>query len=470
MLTVNIDDDSLKITLLRGNRAVIAVEEPLMKGVVQNGLIIDRKAVSQVIMRVLAERNIREKSVIASVSAVHSIYRVISVPRLDRKLLSEVARREMERVSPVPLDTLYISWQEVNISGSENALCLVGLPHENVDLVLETLRMSGLNVRVMELKPLAVARVIEEKTAVAVNIRMDNFDLTVVDSAIPQLVRSLSFPDGVSTEQERMVIVKEELQRTINFYNSSRTGSQLTERTGCFISGISGDSLSVDVGMRIKPLPKPVLYPTGIEYARFAVNTGMALGQKGGARRWMRVMINVLPKQEKILPVAGISTGPVVAVLISGAVMIAILAALSNYAAGESTRLRGLVDEKTKQVMSLQKTMREDRDKIIKQRDDFNATLRQLKVPLNESSLNRTRINRDIGRVIADLPGVMYLTLINDNGSAINLEGLSPDAEMVIDYALKLRSTGLFKMVNISSIKIENYNDVRFGIVLIRGD
>jgi len=33
-----------------------------------------------------------------------------------------------------------------------------------------------------------------------------------------------------------------------------------------------------------------------------------------------------------------------------------------------------------------------------------------------------------------------------------------------------LRSTGLFKMVNISSIKIENYNDVRFGIVLIRGD
>lgn len=470
MLTVNIDDDSLKIALFRGNRAVIAVEEPLIKGIVQNGLITDRKAVSQVITRTLTEHGIREKSVVASVSAVHSIYRVVSVPRLDKKLLTEVATREMERVSPVPVETLYISWQEVNISGSENALCFVGLPHENVDSVIDTLRMSGLDVSMMELKPLAVARVIDERTAVAVNIRTDNFDLAVVDNTIPQLVRSLSFPDGVVTEPDRIGIIKEELLRTINFYNSSRTGSQLTGQTCCFISGISGDNLSIDVGMRVKPLPKPVLYPGGIDHTRFTVNTGMALGEKAGARRWMRIKINVLPRQDRIQPAARISKAPIVAVFISGAIIIAALAAFSNYAAGESAKLRGLVDEKTRQVMNLQKTMREDRDKIIKQRDDYSATLRQLKAPLDESSFNKTRINRDIGRVIADLPGVMYLTLIEDNGNAVNLEGLSPDAEMVIDYALKLRSTGLFKMVNISSIKIENYNDVRFGMVLIKGD
>ena len=208
MLTLNIEDDSVRITRVSGKRVISAVEGNLTAGWVQNGVVIDKDSVSQQIINLLTTNNIREREAIACVSGVHSIYRVVYVPKLERGLLAEAAGKEMERVSPVPLETLYTSWQDIKISGVESALCLLGLPRDNVDSVMDTLKLSGLRLKSLELKPLAIDRVVDEQTAVVVNVQVNGFDISVLDSGIPELMRSLTFaqtdmsePDKISIDQ-----------------------------------------------------------------------------------------------------------------------------------------------------------------------------------------------------------------------------------------------------------------------------
>ena len=214
----------------------------------------------QHIIKLLVDNRINDKDVSVCVSATHSIYRVVFVPRLERALMAEAARKEMERVCPVPLDTLYTSWQDIKTSDVEVGLCLLGLPHDNVDSVIDTMTIAGLRLKSLELKPLAVSRVVDEATAIVVNIQANGFDITVLDDGIPELIRSLTFPQTDMPDTEKIAVVKEELARTVNFHNSSRTERQLGNDTACFISGQTQDMVLQDIGYIVKPLPELLTY------------------------------------------------------------------------------------------------------------------------------------------------------------------------------------------------------------------
>lgn len=465
MLTLNIEDNVLKMTVIRGKQVTVAIEEPLPAGAVIDGVVIDKQAVSELIKGILTKNAISEKEVLACVSGIHSIYRVVSVPRLDRKLLAEVARKEMERVSPVPLNTLYISWQEVRSSGAESALCLMGLPHDNVDSVVETIKLSGLRAKRIELKPLVIARVIENKTAITVNIQSGSYDITVVDNMVPAMIRSLAFPADALTDAEKMAMVKEEVSRTVNFYNANRTGGRLNENTACYISGNVSSDLAGQLKYAVRPLPEPFTYPANIDKARFAANDGLALGAGGAAGRWMKVSFNVLPGKllDKQLPKS--SAAPIVA-LVLGVCVIAALFVVNGAVSKETSRLKSLVDEKNKQVTDLQKLLKDDRDKVVKQRDDLKTVLQQLKAPLEQAGRSRDYINRDLGRAIASLPGVMYLTSIGYAEDVITISGLAPDSDAVMGYARTLRQSGMYNLVTITSLSNKSYNDTRFTLTL----
>jgi len=278
VITINIEDSSVKITSVKGKRVVFAAEAPLEADWVQNGIVFEKAHVSQVISMVLAQYKIREKEAVASVSGLHSIYRVVYVPKLNRELLAEAARKEMARAVAVPLSSIYTSWADVKISDSEIALCLVGLPFDNVNSVIETIKLSGMQLKYLELKPLAVSRVIDEKTAIVINVQANCFDLTVMNNGIPEIVRSLPFQGGAAmSEGDKARMVKEEVDRTINFYNSGHPNSPLGTQTYCIVSGILRETLSMVMGYPVKPAPALLTYPPGQDGNDFIVNSGLAL-------------------------------------------------------------------------------------------------------------------------------------------------------------------------------------------------
>ncbi len=443
MLILNIEDDSVRITRVNGKRVVSAIEVKLEAGWVQNGVVIDKDSVSQQIISLLSANNIRETEAIACVSGVHSIYRVVYVPKLERGLLAEAAVKEMERVSPVPLETLYTSWQDIKISSVESALCLLGLPHDNVDSVMDTLKLCGLRLKSLELKPLAIDRVVDEQTAVVVNVQVNGFDINVLDSGIPELMRSLTFAQTDMSEPDKISTIKDEIARTVNFYNSSHADKQLDKNAKCFLSGDLSEGLAQIIPYSIKPLPSNLVYPARVDEGRFAANTGMALKGTGGAAKLMKVNIDVMPRLAT-KPAAMSSTLPLYALAIASVIFIAIYV-LYNSMAAQNASLQMLINEKTNQVVDTQKAVKEQADKAAQQRDQYQQTLNALKAPLDYLAQERAYINRDWGELIAPLPGYMYLTSINDDGKSIVIHGTAPNGDMVLDYARNLRQNGNYK-------------------------
>lgn len=466
MLTINIEDNSLKVTSLSGKRVVFAIEAALGAGWVQNGVVIDRAGVAQVLSSVLAGSGLREKECVACVSGIQSIYRMAFVPRLDRTLLAEAARREMEKAIPVPLDSLYTFWTDIKMSAIETGLCLVGLPFDNVDSVIETLKVCGLRPKYLELKPLAVSRVMDEKTAIVLNVQPAGFDITIVTDGLPEMIRSLPFPSMTLSEADKAIMVKEEVDRTVKFYNSGHPNSPLTEQAFCILSGILRERLSTVLGYRSKPPPGLLFYPQGQDDNTFVANTGLAMRS---VNRLTRVDINVIPQAagagKQAGARAGLNTLPLV-VLAVGALAVLGMWALDNSAQAETLKLQTQMDEKTTQLSGLQKLYREKADKDAKELADYKLVVDTYGAPIKYVTENRNSINRDLGDVIAPLPGSMYLTSITVGGGKIVLTGSAPSEEILLNYVRALRAKGTFGLAMITSLNKSSFTEVTFTLNL----
>ncbi len=465
MLTVSIEDTSARITCVRGTRVTFASEAPLQPGWVQNGVVLERAHVSQVISMMLAQYKIREKDTVASVSGIHSVYRVIYVPKLDRALLAEAARKEMTRVVSVPLSSIYTSWTDVKISDNEIALCLVGLPFDNVNSVMETLKLCGLRMKYLELKPLAVSRVIDEKTAIAVNVQPNSFDLTVVNDGVPEIIRSLPFSGAATmSDGDKARTVKEEVDRTINFYNSIHQNNPLGQQIYCIVSGILRETLSMVMGYPVKAAPALLTYPPGQEGNDFIVNSGLALRT---INQLTKVDINVMPSATPVArpSAAAISPTPLIALGVC-AVLALGMWVMSGTAEKQTSDMQLLLKQKTAQLSSMQTQYRDVTDQAIKSLDIDQQLLNRLNAPIKYLSDQRGLINRDLGQVFASLPATVYLTNVSDDGNVILVQGSAPSEEILLNYARDLRKSGLFKLVLISSVGTSTYTEVTFTMQL----
>ncbi|MCJ7653914.1 MAG: pilus assembly protein PilM, partial [Dehalococcoidia bacterium] len=190
MVTLDIEDTSIRIMAVAGRRIQTAASLPLEPGLVRDGVVIDTATVSQRLTELLSAHGINEKKVVVSISGIHSIYRVVNIPKLPKNLMDEAAKREMESLMPVPLNELYTSWQAINVSDIDTLICLVGMPRNTVDAMLETLRQAGLQAEVMDVRPLALARVADERDALIINVQPFGFDIVVMIDGIPELLRS----------------------------------------------------------------------------------------------------------------------------------------------------------------------------------------------------------------------------------------------------------------------------------------
>jgi Tfp pilus assembly protein PilN len=86
--------------------------------------------------------------------------------------------------------------------------------------------------------------------------------------------------------------------------------------------------------------------------------------------------------------------------------------------------------------------------------------------PIKAVAESRALVNREIGEVIAPLPGSMYLTKITVSGDKIVIEGSAPSEEILLNYARDLGATGAFKLVMLTSVDKSSFVEVTFKLTL----
>jgi type IV pilus assembly protein PilM len=129
---------------------------------------------------------------IVGLSGRDSLYRVISLPILEKSLLPEAVKREAARVLPVALDQLYLAYQRIPGGETETRIFLAAFPKNSTDILLKTLRMAGIAPQILDLAPLALCLSVNEPMSIIADASLDTLNIMVMADRVPQVIRSIS--------------------------------------------------------------------------------------------------------------------------------------------------------------------------------------------------------------------------------------------------------------------------------------
>ncbi len=127
----------------------------------------------------------------------------------------------------------------------------------------------------------------------------------IMEDRLPQLIHRLSLAGEVTSASERLSAITEEVNRTVDFYNSSHKENPLDSAVPMFVCSDLAEvpegwqSLGGKLECPVSILPSPVESPDGFDANDFMVNIGLALKelwQEREGANFSLVNFNALPE------------------------------------------------------------------------------------------------------------------------------------------------------------------------------
>jgi len=477
VVTLYINDTGIKLLVAKGKRVQKWAHLPLESGLVSDGAILNEEEVAAKVQELLKAQKVNTKKVIAGLSGLHCLTRPVTLPQLPKTLLPEAARQEAERIMPVPLEQLYLSWQIIPAPGEEMQVFLAASPRNAADALIKTLRLAGLNPYLIDFKPLALARVADKPTAIIVDTQSAELDIVIMVDGIPQPVRSLSLPSKASTLSEKLLTIREELGRTIKFYNSNHPENPLDSSLPIFVSGELAQepeacqSLSDELNHPALPLSPPLECPEDLVPSQYMVNIGLALKELSPKTEanFSLVNLNFQPEVYRPKPISLTKTVIVPAIIVIAIGLLFPLVTRVRDAAADTALLRGelntvnqVIEQRLAQVQAQKQNVAEletNVSQVEASRDTFLAVIDYIED-------EQYTVNGDLEVTMSVLPGTIDLTEISHASPELNIRGIAPSEVEVLSYAKKLRASGRFSQVVISSVERSEEDETRFSLVL----
>ena len=473
--TIYIDDSAIRVLRSKGRQVRKWASMPLEPGLVKDGTVLDEDAVAAKIKELWQTQKIGSRKVIAGVNGINCLYRLITLPELPKNILPEAVNREARRILAIPLEQLHLSWQALlTLKKGEMLVYLAALPRNSTDGLISTLHKADLHPYLMDSKPLALARTITETKAILIDVQPGNFDIVVLMSGIPQVVRSLPL-DREASLDEKMPLIKEELQRAITFYNSSHLEEPIEASMPVLISGELSEQpdtwelLLAKQKHPVQILPSPMESSEDFPASQYTTSIGLALKEvlasEKGAIAYSLVNFNALPEMyiPKPRPVSEILFAPVITVGIA-------LLALGAFA--NITTLNRVADSRhnltiVQQMALSSHTQIEDITALIEEASSMKATADAFTATLDDINVSRDEINGDLAQVNKYLSNsAIKLPLsVSADGEALTVNGLADKADAVLRYAEDLRATGRFASVLIASMS-QQEQQIKFTLEL----
>ena len=308
VLTLYFEDSSIKLLVAKGRKVESWAMVPLESGMVVGGTIVDEVKTADKIKELLGSVKTNlfsgKGKVIVGLSGRDSLYRVISLPVLEKSMLAEAVRREAGRVLPVSLDQLYLAYKRIPGNDNETRVFVAAYPKKSTDILIKTLRLAGVTPRVLDTAPLALCLAVNEPRAIIADAKSDSLNIMVMAERVPQVIRSLSLQSEVKTISGNMATISEEFSRTVAFYNSSHQQAPIDSTVPVFVSGDLANApdtwpeLVGKLNSKVAVLPIALEYPENFPVSDFIVNLGLAtkeLGLEKLPENYSLVNLNALP-------------------------------------------------------------------------------------------------------------------------------------------------------------------------------
>lgn len=470
IVTLNIESTDIRLLIISGKRVQEWSTVALNPDLVKEGLIIDPPAVSAAIRQLMADQGIKEKEIITSLSGFQSVQRTLDLPKLSHQLMGDALLREAKRTMPVSLDQLYLSWQILRDGDQTQPVFLLGIPRNLMDAQVVCLQQAGISPRTMELKPLALARMVNRPEALIIDIEEENADIIVISGGIPIIMRTLSMRLDHSLSRRLQYLV-EEFERTLQFYASNHPDEPLGRTTPLFLTGgLAADVeviqvISAGIEYKIEPLVSPLDSPPDFPSEQYAVNIGMALKHTSLMRETSIPDVNILPDNYRPhrMPVRQMLLVPGI---VAGIAVILPLYQLANSATVEVYQAQAEYNKVTQQLQIRQlenKRIQEIEAAIAK----IEQNKQQLETKIEELGANRLDIYDTLYSVAVEcLPTGANLLSTSFSGGELKLQGNTINYSQALEYSRTLEQTERFATVWINSLNAADKGRVNFTITV----
>ncbi len=458
IVTLDIEASSIRALITKGRCVEGWASLPLAPGLVKDGLVGDTAALSSSINSLFALSEVPKRKVIASLSGLRSVPRVLSLPGTKAPLLEEAVHRESKREMPVSLDELYLSWQSLGIKENERQIFVLGVPRNLLDALVQALHQSRIKPYVMDLKPLALATAVGQSQALIIDLEPETSDVILVVNGIPVMMRTLTLKQEEVTPEDRIRQLTDELARTVEFYNSAHLDEPLDPATPVFVTGeLSSDPelrdlLQSSIQYPVEQLVSRLKCPPDFPVSQYAVNIGLALkGLRSGAvfrkkdaAGFRAIDVNILPDKYRASRLPAIETASLV---IAGIVLIALLFPICQLKTMGDTKTGDLEEE----LGGLNQELQQVRLSIdgITERLTSAEGLQQEHLSIFGS---RGEFSDSLQPVVDALGSAIQVTSIAQTGGHISLEGEADSTSTVISFATMLEQMGAFSAVRIASL------------------
>ena len=160
--------------------------------IIKDGVIVDIPAMAKAVYDLIDKKLVGEintKRVAMSIPALRTFNRIIKLPKLSSKELSEAIRMEADQYIPVPVDELYMDYTIMSRTDKEIELLAVAVPKKVVDSYMALGKVLGLEVIALEATIASTARLfvntdISDVPTVLIDFGSNSSDITIFDKGI----------------------------------------------------------------------------------------------------------------------------------------------------------------------------------------------------------------------------------------------------------------------------------------------
>ena len=459
--TLYINDSSIRLMVTNGKRISKLADAPLDMSLADTSANVREAEIAAKIKQLFKTNKVKAKKVIIGLSGLHCLSRPVILPQLPKAMMDEAVMREAKRVLPVPLEQLYISWQIISTTEEKMQGFMVAIPRQIADTILRILHQVGLKPYLMDIKPLALARLVREAAAIVVDVHSKEFDIVIMADGVPQPIRTISFPEEALSLPDKLLLVKDELKRTVQFYNSNNPEKPINSNVTMYVSGELADeselceSLATELEHRVLPLSSPLKCSKQLDPSHYLVNVGLVLKELRKEAGPLSPNLNALPLlyQSKPISVHRIMALPSTAVALG---LIVLLAMTIQAAAASIDSVHSQLDETNfilKQRQSQKKELVENIAALEQKLADTEAGCSIFNTVLDSFDTQGDKINGDLEATVNNLVSGIDLRSISHSGQGLNLNGQSPSEVEVLEYARNLDASDRFSEVTVASIR-----------------
>ena len=284
IVTIDFCGTDIRILETRGNRVKKWASISLGANRIESELLDDPRALSKGIREIMNSSGIKAGRVIASISSLYSVNRIVPASELQGRSLNQEEVSDLVRDGiSVATDELYFFWHAIDEDSDTERVNIVGIPRDVVDTVVKSSRAAGVNTYTLDLNTMALSRLVNKDRAIILSINPTILNIIVSVDGLPVVARTVPWQYDELDPGEQVEYLTRTIRMVVSYYNERNPQAILDSTTPFFVTGQLSTNLALtqtlqaDLEFSLESLTPQFEYPPHFPASEYAVNFGLAL-------------------------------------------------------------------------------------------------------------------------------------------------------------------------------------------------